>query len=41
MQGVHTADAFIDNGVFGTHTIRFETGHLARLAVFAFRSEVH
>ena len=32
MQGVHTADAFIDNGVFGTHTIRFETGRLARLA---------
>src|SRR5262249_13969643 len=32
VQGVHTADAFIDNGVFGTHTIRFETGRLARLA---------
>src|SRR5262249_59236821 len=29
VQGVHTADAFIDNGVFGTHTIRFETGPLA------------
>src|SRR5262249_59136458 len=32
VQGVHTADAFIDNGVFGTHTIRFETGRPARLA---------
>jgi polyribonucleotide nucleotidyltransferase len=32
VQGVHTADAFIDNGLFGTHTIRFETGRLARLA---------
>src|SRR4249919_791694 len=32
VQGVHTADAVIDNGPFGTHTIRFETGRLARLA---------
>ena len=32
MEGVHTAEAVIDNGPFGTHTIRFETGRLARLA---------
>ena len=32
MEGVHTAEAVIDNGQFGTHTIRFETGRLARLA---------
>ena len=32
MEGVHTADAVIDNGPFGTHTIRFETGRLARQA---------
>ena len=26
---VHTADAVIDNGSFGTRTVRFETGRLA------------
>ena len=29
---VHTAEAIIDNGRFGTRTIRFETGRLARQA---------
>jgi len=29
---VHTAEAVIDNGAFGTRTIRFETGRLARQA---------
>ncbi|MBO0831896.1 MAG: polyribonucleotide nucleotidyltransferase [Actinobacteria bacterium] len=32
MEGVYTADVTIDNGKFGTHTIRFETGRLAKLA---------
>ena len=32
MEGVHRAEAVIDNGSFGTRTIRFETGRLARLA---------
>jgi polyribonucleotide nucleotidyltransferase len=32
VEGVHTAEAVIDNGQFGTVTIRFETGRLARLA---------
>jgi polyribonucleotide nucleotidyltransferase len=32
VEGVHTAEAVIDNGQFGTRTIRFETGRLARLA---------
>jgi polyribonucleotide nucleotidyltransferase len=32
MEGVHTAEAVIDNGSFGVHKIRFETGRLARLA---------
>ncbi|MDP4509433.1 polyribonucleotide nucleotidyltransferase [Nonomuraea turcica] len=32
MEGVHTAEAVIDNGSFGTRTIRFETGRLARQA---------
>jgi polyribonucleotide nucleotidyltransferase len=32
MEGVHTAEAVIDNGQFGTHTIRFETGRLAKQA---------
>ena len=32
MEGVYTAEAVIDNGAFGTHTIKFETGRLARLA---------
>jgi polyribonucleotide nucleotidyltransferase len=32
VEGVHTAEAVIDNGPFGTHTLRFETGKLARLA---------
>ena len=32
MQGVHTAEAIIDNGAFGTVTIRFEAGRLARQA---------
>jgi polyribonucleotide nucleotidyltransferase len=29
---IHSAEAVIDNGRFGTRTIRFETGHLARQA---------
>jgi len=29
---VHTAETVIDNGQFGSVTIRFETGRLARLA---------
>ena len=29
---IHTAEAMIDNGRFGTRTIRFETGQLARQA---------
>jgi polyribonucleotide nucleotidyltransferase len=29
MEGVHTAEAVIDNGQFGVHRIRFETGRLA------------
>src|SRR6476469_927118 len=29
---VHTADAVIDNGKFGTRTVRFETGRLAKQA---------
>ena len=32
MEGVHSAEAVIDNGEFGIHTIRFETGRLARQA---------
>jgi polyribonucleotide nucleotidyltransferase len=32
VEGVHSAEAVIDNGTFGTHTLRFETGKLARLA---------
>ncbi|HET9974856.1 MAG TPA: polyribonucleotide nucleotidyltransferase, partial [Streptosporangiaceae bacterium] len=32
MEGVHTTEAVIDNGEFGVHTIRFETGRLARQA---------
>ncbi|HEY1321415.1 MAG TPA: polyribonucleotide nucleotidyltransferase, partial [Streptosporangiaceae bacterium] len=32
MEGVHTAEAVIDNGQFGLVTLRFETGRLARLA---------
>src|ERR1700756_2940642 len=32
VEGVHSAEAVIDNGEFGTHTIRFETARLARLA---------
>ncbi|MQA94622.1 MAG: polyribonucleotide nucleotidyltransferase [Streptosporangiales bacterium] len=32
MEGVQTAEAVIDNGSFGTRTIRFETGRLARQA---------
>ena len=32
MEGVHTAETVIDNGPFGTVTIKFETGRLARLA---------
>ncbi len=32
MEGAYTAEAIIDNGPFGTHTLRFETGKLARLA---------
>ncbi|WP_116948311.1 polyribonucleotide nucleotidyltransferase [Jiangella endophytica] len=29
---IHSAEAVIDNGKFGTHTIRFETGQLAQQA---------
>ena len=32
MEGVHTAEAVIDNGQFGIQRIKFETGRLARLA---------
>jgi polyribonucleotide nucleotidyltransferase len=32
VEGVHNAEAVIDNGEFGVHTIRFETGRLARQA---------
>jgi polyribonucleotide nucleotidyltransferase len=32
VEGAYTAEAVIDNGPFGTHTLRFETGKLARLA---------
>jgi len=31
-EGVHTAEVIIDNGSFGIHKVRFETGRLARLA---------
>jgi polyribonucleotide nucleotidyltransferase len=31
-QTIHTADAVIDNGSFGTRTVRFETGRLAKQA---------
>jgi polyribonucleotide nucleotidyltransferase len=32
VEGVHTAETVIDNGQFGSVTIKFETGRLARLA---------
>jgi polyribonucleotide nucleotidyltransferase len=32
VEGVYTAEVVIDNGTFGTATIRFETGKLAKLA---------
>jgi polyribonucleotide nucleotidyltransferase len=32
VEGVRSAEAVIDNGGFGVHTIRFETGRLARQA---------
>jgi polyribonucleotide nucleotidyltransferase len=32
VEGVRSAEAIIDNGEFGVHTIRFETGRLARHA---------
>lgn len=32
MEGVYSAEAVIDNGPFGTRTIRFETGRLAQQA---------
>jgi polyribonucleotide nucleotidyltransferase len=32
VEGVHSSEAVIDNGSFGTRTIRFETGRLARQA---------
>jgi polyribonucleotide nucleotidyltransferase len=32
IEGAHSAEAVIDNGSFGTRTIRFETGRLARQA---------
>jgi polyribonucleotide nucleotidyltransferase len=31
-EGVYTAEVVIDNGSFGVHKLRFETGRLARLA---------
>ena len=32
MEGVYTAEVVIDNGTFGVHKIRFETGRLAKQA---------
>jgi len=32
VKGVHSAEAVIDNGEFGVHTVRFESGRLARQA---------
>src|SRR5258708_33573683 len=32
VEGVYSAEAVIDNGPFGIHKLRFETGRLARLA---------
>jgi polyribonucleotide nucleotidyltransferase len=32
VEGVYTAEVTIDNGAFGVHKIRFETGRLAKLA---------
>jgi len=32
VEGVHSAEVIIDNGSFGVHKLRFETGRLARLA---------
>jgi polyribonucleotide nucleotidyltransferase len=32
VEGVHTAETVIDNGIFGTVTVRFETGRLAKQA---------
>ena len=32
MEGVYTAEAVIDNGQFGSVTVRFETGRLAMQA---------
>ncbi|GAB3457431.1 polyribonucleotide nucleotidyltransferase [Streptomonospora sediminis] len=32
MEGAYSAEAVIDNGTFGTRTIRFETGRMARQA---------
>ncbi len=32
MEGAYSAEVVIDNGPFGMHTIRFETGRLAKLA---------
>ncbi|MDT0301451.1 polyribonucleotide nucleotidyltransferase [Streptomonospora wellingtoniae] len=32
MEGAHSAEAVIDNGTFGSRTIRFETGRMARQA---------
>jgi polyribonucleotide nucleotidyltransferase len=32
MEGVQSAEVTIDNGAFGVHKLRFETGRLARLA---------
>ena len=32
MEGVYSAEVIIDNGQFGVHQLRFETGRLARLA---------
>jgi polyribonucleotide nucleotidyltransferase len=32
VEGAYTAEAVIDNGAFGVHKLRFETGRLAKLA---------
>ena len=32
---IHSSEAVIDNGAYGTRTIRFETGRLARQAAGA------
>ena len=32
MEGVYSAEVIIDNGTFGVHKLRFETGRLAKQA---------